>query len=47
LNGKPGTDMPAFSDLTDEQIWDLINYIQVEFQGKPLVDGTPEATPVP
>ena len=41
-NGKPGTDMPAFGEtLTDEQIWQLIDYIQVEFQGKPLVEGTP------
>ncbi len=40
-NGKPGTEMPAFGDLTDEQIWDLINYIQVEFQGKPMAEGTP------
>ncbi|HET9662394.1 MAG TPA: copper resistance protein CopC [Thermomicrobiales bacterium] len=41
-NGKEGTDMPAFGDdLTDEQIWDLINYIQVEFQGKPAAGGTP------
>lgn len=41
-NGKSGTDMPAFgADLTDEQIWDLINYIQVELQGKPAADGTP------
>ncbi len=44
-NGKSGTDMPAFGDqLTDEQIWDLINYIQVEFQGKPAADGTPSPT---
>ena len=28
-------------DLTDEQIWDLINYIQVEFQDKPMAEGTP------
>lgn len=43
-NGKPGTDMPAFaSTLTDEQIWQLIDYVQVAFQGKPMV----EATPVP
>jgi copper transport protein len=41
-NGKSGTDMPAFGDtLTDEQIWDLLNYIQVEFQGKPAAEGTP------
>lgn len=41
-NGKPGTDMPAFGEvLTDEQIWQVIDYIQVEFQGKPLVEATP------
>jgi mono/diheme cytochrome c family protein len=40
-NGKDGTAMPAFGDLTDEQIWDLINYIQVEFQEKPMAEGTP------
>jgi mono/diheme cytochrome c family protein len=41
-NGKSGTDMPAFGEeLTDEQIWDLINYIQVEFQGKPAADASP------
>ncbi len=45
-NGKPGTDMPAFGDtLTDEQIWDLINYIQVGFQGKPAAEGTPSPVP--
>lgn len=45
-NGKPGTEMPAFGDsLTDEEIWDLINYIQVGFQGKPVVEGSPVATP--
>jgi mono/diheme cytochrome c family protein len=33
--------MPAFGELTDEQIWDLINYIQVEFQGEPMAEGTP------
>ncbi|MEZ4506911.1 MAG: cytochrome c [Thermomicrobiales bacterium] len=43
-NGKDGTEMPAFPQLTDEQIWNLINYLQVEFQGKPMVEGTP--TPV-
>lgn len=42
-NGKPNTDMPAFPQLTDEQIWDLVNYIQVEFQGEPKVEGTPPA----
>ena len=40
-NGKPGTAMPAFATLTDEEIWDLINAIQVEFQGKVVADGTP------
>ncbi len=41
-NGKPGTDMPAFgSTLTDEQIWEVLHYIQVTFQGKPLAEGTP------
>ncbi len=40
-NGKPGTAMPAFGDLTDEQIWDLINYIQVELQEEPMAEGTP------
>ena len=45
-NGKPGTDMPAFGEtLTDEQIWDLINYIQVGFQGKPTADATPSPVP--
>ncbi|MCA9858739.1 MAG: DUF4149 domain-containing protein [Thermomicrobiales bacterium] len=39
-NGKTDTDMPAFSTLTDEEIWDLINYIQVEFQGKEPDDGS-------
>jgi mono/diheme cytochrome c family protein len=45
-DGKEGTDMPAFGDdLSDEQIWDLINYIQVEFQGKPAAAaGTPSPT---
>lgn len=40
-NGKSGTAMPAFDELTDEQIWDLINYIQVELQGQPAVDASP------
>jgi len=43
-NGKPGTDMPAFgSTLTDQQIWELIDYIQVAFQDEPLAEGTPAA----
>ncbi len=41
-NGKPGTAMPAFATLSDEEIWDLINFIQVEFQGKVVADGTPQ-----
>ena len=43
-DGKAGTSMPAFGDLTDEQIWDLINYIQVEFQGKPPPEATPSSS---
>ncbi len=46
-NGKSNTAMPAFPDLTDEEIWDLINYIQVEFQGDPMAEGTPLASPSP
>lgn len=41
-NGKPNTSMPAFTTLTDEEIWHLINYIEVEFQGDPLEEGTPQ-----
>ncbi len=45
-NGKPGTDMPAFgSTLTDQQIWEVIDYIQVAFQDEPLVEGTPSPAP--
>jgi copper transport protein len=45
-DGKSGTDMPAFGDtLTDEQIWDLLNYIQVTFQGRPMAAGTPSPMP--
>jgi copper transport protein len=40
-NGKAGTGMPAFGELTDEQIWDLINYIQVDFQDKLPAEATP------
>lgn len=41
-NGKPGTDMPAFgSTFTDEQIWEVIDYIQVAFQDEPLVEASP------
>ncbi len=33
-SGVPGTAMPAFGEeLTDEEIWHVINYIQREFQG--------------
>ncbi|MCC6943310.1 MAG: copper resistance protein CopC [Thermomicrobiales bacterium] len=43
-NGKPGTDMPAFgSTFTDEQIWEVIDYIQVAFQDEPLVEASPTA----
>jgi len=27
-NGSPGTAMPAFKGLADEQIWQLIHYIR-------------------
>ena len=27
-NGSPGTGMPAFSDLTDEQVWQLVILIR-------------------
>jgi mono/diheme cytochrome c family protein len=27
-NGSPGTDMPAFDHLSDEQIWQLVHYIR-------------------
>lgn len=45
--GKPGTQMPAFATLTDDQIWDVINYIQVTFQGKPFAAASPVASPSP
>jgi copper transport protein len=33
-NGKPNTEMPAFGDeLSDEEIWHVINYVQTQFQG--------------
>jgi mono/diheme cytochrome c family protein len=50
-SGKPGTAMPAFgSKLTDNDIWDVINYIraiQAESKGTPVagMPGTPVATP--
>jgi mono/diheme cytochrome c family protein len=35
-NGKPNTEMPAFGDeLSDEEIWHVINYVQTQFQGHP------------
>jgi copper transport protein len=45
-DGKPGTGMPAFGEtLSDEEIWDVINYIETEFQEEAIVDreGTPVA----
>jgi copper transport protein len=40
--GKLHTAMPAFGDkLSDQDIWDVINYLRVEFQGAP--GGTPAA----
>jgi copper transport protein len=40
-NGKPGTAMPAFGDqLSDEEIWHVINSIQTEFQSREVVDGS-------
>ncbi|NIP99686.1 MAG: cytochrome C, partial [Nitrospinaceae bacterium] len=31
-NGSPGTRMPAFGNLSDEQIWQLVLYIR-QFAG--------------
>jgi len=44
-NGIQGSAMPAFkAKLTDNQIWDLINYVRVDFQGRPGTGGgTPAA----
>jgi copper transport protein len=40
--GKPGTAMPSFgNELSDEEIWDVINYIETEFQHTPAVGATP------
>lgn len=44
-NGKPGTGMPGFGDtISDSEIWDVINYIETEWQDKEVVDQA-EATP--
>lgn len=44
-DGKPPTSMPAFGNqLTDDQIWDVINYLRF-LQIEP--DATPSASPVP
>jgi mono/diheme cytochrome c family protein len=44
-NGKPPTAMPAFGDqFTDEQIWDIINYLR-EIQRQS--DAAASPTPVP
>jgi copper transport protein len=41
--GIPGSPMPAFGEeLSDEQIWDVINYIRVTYQG-----ATPAGSPTP
>jgi copper transport protein len=50
--GKPQTAMPAFGDkLTDTEIWDVINYIRVVFQGAsgatPAAGASPSASPEP
>ena len=55
-NGKPGTDMPAFSgNLTDEEIWSTVHYIRelqaehAESIAEPGAAATPTggATPIP
>lgn len=46
-NGKPPTAMPAFGDtLTDEQIWDLVNYIRDIQRQAPAGSSSPSAPPV-
>jgi copper transport protein len=50
--GKPPTAMPPFGNtLTDAQIWDVINYIRVVFQGAPgatpAAGASPAASPEP
>ncbi len=36
--GVPGTSMSGFGDqLSDVDIWNVVNYIQTEFQGRPVV----------
>jgi mono/diheme cytochrome c family protein len=45
-DGKLHTAMPAFGDkLTDQDIWDVINYLRVEFQGAPQATPAAGASP--
>lgn len=45
--GKPPTAMPSFGDdLTDEEIWDIVNYIRVQLQGFPTA-ATPAVSASP
>lgn len=44
-NGRPGTSMPAFKDLTDQDKWDLIAYMRSTFmyEGGAAEAGPPKA----
>lgn len=45
--GKPPTEMPDFADdLSDDEIWDLVNYIRVQFQGFPA-EASPDVAASP
>ena len=44
--GIPGTQMPAFARLTDDQIWQVVSYLR-NLQGRDAPGPTAKATPVP
>jgi copper transport protein len=47
-NGKPNTAMPGLTgSLSDQQIWDVINYVRVTLQGRAPAEASPTPEPSP